>query len=384
MRIFFYAPLKPLDHPQPSGDLVIAMGLQDFLVKQGHTVKIASSLRCRWIYWKPWLWFPLFKERWRLERSLDRFRPHLWLTYHSYYKAPDLLGPAVCRRACLPYVIFEGSYATKYKRDWRTRPGFVLHQKALSAAHHVVSNQRQDILNLERLLPPERLTYVAPGIYPADFSFDGKARSELRRTWNVEEAPVILSAAMFRPDVKTQGLIWLIRACGELYRQGKRFYLVIAGDGKEKSRLKQLAQMQLPERTLFVGKVPRNEMYRFYSAGDIFAFPGIRESLGMVYLEAQSCGLPVVAFANGGIPEVVKDQVTGFLVPPFALEPYVHALDILVSDPECRKKMGNAGQQYIRKDHDLDMNYQSLEVVLHRVVSENDMNCSAGKAVQVG
>src|SRR4030042_4534039 len=99
-------------------------------------------------------------------------------------------------------------------------------------------------------------------------------------------------------------------------------------------------------------------MVRFYNAGDIFAFPGIRESLGMVYLEAQSCGLPVVAFANGGIPEVVRDQETGFLVPLFAFEPYLQALDTLLSDKGLRRKMGQAGQSYVRKAHDLDQNYQ--------------------------
>ena len=56
-------------------------------------------------------------------------------------------------------------------------------------------------------------------------------------------------------------------------------------------------------------------MDQFYSAGDIFAFPGFRESLGMVYLEAQSCGLPVVACRNGGIPEVVDEGETGYLIP---------------------------------------------------------------------
>ena len=373
MRIFFYAPFKPLDHPRPSGDWVIATGLYDYLVKQGHVVQKVSSLRSRWIFWKPWLWITLIRERRRVRQLIAKFRPQIWLTYHTYYKAPDLLGPAVCRQARLPYVVFQGCYSTKRKRDWRTWPGYVMNRKALCAARLVLSNRREDMLNLERLLPPNRLAYVAPGIHPTDFSFDEAARNALRRDWNVGEEPVILSAAMFRPDVKTQGLAWVIRACGELYRRGKAFYLVIAGDGQEKNRLQRLAEEHLPGRTRFVGKVPRNEMYRFYSAGDIFAFPGIRESLGMVYLEAQSCGLPVVAFANGGIPEVVRNRETGFLVPPFAFEPYLQALDKLLSDKELRRKMGQEGQKYVRQAHDLDQNYQQLETALTGVVGDHLM-----------
>jgi phosphatidyl-myo-inositol dimannoside synthase len=204
----------------------------------------------------------------------------------------------------------------------------------------------------------------------------------LRRDWNVGEEPVIISAAMFRPGVKTQSLAWVIRACGELSRRGKALYLVIAGDGQERNRLQRLAAEHLPGRTRFVGKVPRNEMYRFYSAGDIFAFPGIRESLGMVYLEAQSCGLPVVAFANGGIPEVVRNQETGFLVHPFEFKPYLQAMDKLLSDKELRRKMGQEGQKYVRKAHDLDQNYRHLEAALTGVAGDHWMEHHAGDEVR--
>jgi glycosyltransferase involved in cell wall biosynthesis len=123
-------------------------------------------------------------------------------------------------------------------------------------------------------------------------------------------------------------------------------------------------------------------MYRFYSAGDIFAFPGIRESLGMVYLEAQSCGLPIVAFANGGIPEVVRDQETGFLVPLFAFEPYLQALETLLSDKGLRRKMGQAGERYVRQVHDLDQNYLQLEMALTHLVGEGMPETDSGKTVQ--
>jgi phosphatidyl-myo-inositol dimannoside synthase len=382
MRIFFYAPFKPLDHPRPSGDWAISTGLYDFLVKQGHVVQNVSSLRSRWIFWKPWLWIPLIRERRRVRQLIAKYRPQIWFTYHTYYKAPDLLGPAVCRQARLPYVVFQGCYSTKRRRDWRTWPGYVLNRKALCVAQMVLSNRREDMLNLERLLPSNRLAYIAPGIHPADFSFDEAARNALRRDWNVGEEPVIISAAMFRPGVKTQSLAWVIRTCGELSRRGKTLYLTIAGDGQEKNRLQMLAAEHLPGRTRFVGKVPRNEMYRFYSAGDIFAFPGIRESLGMVYLEAQSCGLPVVAFANGGIPEVVRDQETGFLVPPFEFEPYLQAMDKLLSDKDLRRKMGQEGQKYVRKAHDLDQNYQQLEAALTGVAGDHLMGNHADDEVR--
>jgi len=176
---------------------------------------------------------------------------------------------------------------------------------------------------------------------------------------------------MFRPDVKTEGLTWVIRACGELYRRGYLLWLVIAGEGKEKDNLNKLAEEHLPKRVRFVGKVPRNEMYRYYSAADVFVFPGIRESLGMVFLEAQSCGLPVVAFENAGVPEAVQNGNTGFLVPMYALEDFVEAIERLLTNKDLRRSMGEQARAYVRKYHDLNKNYRKLEIVLQKIVESH-------------
>jgi len=353
MKILFYTPFKPLGHPHPSGDLVTATGIFDFLVRGGHEVIASSSLRCRWIYWKPWLWLKYYWEKKRVLQNFGGAGADVWFTYHSYYKAPDLLGPAIAGRLKIPYVIFQGIYSTKRRRQWRVKPGFYLNKNALCKADHLFTNKSVDLLNLKRLVPGNRITYVAPGIDPGDFEFDDRARAELRQQWNVGNVPVILSAAMFRSDVKTEGLNWLIRACGELDRQGQKFRLVIAGDGRQREALQQLADQHVTDRVRFLGKIPRPDMYRFYSAADMFVFPGIRESLGMVFLEAQACGLPVVAFDNAGVPEAVADGKTGLLVPMYALEPFVDAIKRLLLDYDLRRQMGAAAKSHVRQFHDL-------------------------------
>ena len=374
LRIAFYAPFKPLGHALPSGDLVTATGIFDFLARQNHQVVYASTLRCRWIYWKPWLWPRLWWERQRVIRKFSSNPADLWMTYHSYYKAPDLLGPYACKRTNIPYVIFQGIYSTKRERKLKTRRGFYLNKAALLAADHVFTNKKVDLLNLRRLLSDDQISYVAPGLNPDEFMFDAEARAELHRQWCINGEPVIFAAAMFRPDVKTQGLKWVIRTCGELFRQGLQFQLVIAGDGKERKTLQNLAADQVPGRFRFVGKIPRPELYRFYSAADVFVFPGIGESLGMVFLEAQACGLPVVAFDNAGVPEAVCDGQTGFLVPMYEMAPFVDAVKRLLSDRELRRQMGRAAQSYVRANHNLDMNYQELAQVLQTVVKSRHRN----------
>lgn len=368
MRIAFYAPFKPLGHPHPSGDLIIAGGIYDHLRSRKHDVRVISTLRSRWIFWKPWDIARAVLEKKRITRQLSGQAVDLWLTYHTYYKAPDLIGPDVCSSLRLPYVIFQGSYATRVSRSLLTRPGFVLNRKALLAADLVLTNRRDDLVNMQRLLPPERLRYLPPGIHPSRFVRDDTARLRMRHQWQAGERPVIVTAAMFRADVKTRGLIKVIESCGRLLRQGHDFLLVIAGDGREKRRLVSLAAKELGPRAVFTGRIDRDRMFELYSGGDLFVFPGINESLGMVYLEAQSCGLPVVAYDNGGIPEVVDDGRTGLLTEPFADPRFDEAIARLLTNREERQRMGALAAAHIRRHHDLEHNYARLEQFLVEAV----------------
>lgn len=367
LNIYFYAPFKPLGHGQPSGDLAIGTGLYDYLAGRGHRLQVATGLRARWIFWRPWMVPHVLAERRRLARRLAVKAPDLWLTYHTYYKGPDVIGPRVAARAGVPYVIFQGAYATKRRREIKALPGFWLNRRALRSARHVFVNKRVDFVNLKRLLPLRRVSYVRPGICPRDFSFSEEARRELRHNWQTGETPVVLTVAMFRPGVKFQGLAGVIEACGRLRQNGFDFRLVIVGDGRKRSRLVQLAQTALPGRVFFAGKVPRAELYRFYSAGDLFVYPGLGESLGMVYLEAQSCGLPVVAVDTAGVPEVVADGKTGLLTPLGDTEAFVGVIGALLTDAGRRQTMGRAARDHIRQHHDLSKNYLEVETVLHRI-----------------
>ncbi|MFZ0240981.1 MAG: glycosyltransferase [Desulfobacterales bacterium] len=328
---------------------------------------MASGLRSRWIFWKPWMVPYVLAERRRLARRMVADAPDLWLTYHAYYKGPDVIGPRVAARTGVPYVIFQGAYATKRRRELKTLPGFWLNRHALQSARHVFVNKQVDFVNMKRLLPAQRVSYVRPGICPRDFSFSEAARRELRRRWQAGQTPIILTAAMFRPGVKTRGLVGVIEACRRLRQKGLEFRLVIVGAGRTRSRLVQLAQTALPGRVFFAGKVPRAELYRFYSAGDLFVFPGVGESLGMVYLEAQSCGLPVVAVANAGVPEVVADGKTGLLTPLGDTDAFDGAIGDLLGDTDRRQTMGRAARAHVRQHHDLSQNYREVETVLCRI-----------------
>lgn len=365
MKIAYYMPFKPMGHRHPSGDLVIGTEIYNFLRNRQHKIELVSKLRCRWIYYRPFALLRLPGEKRRVVDHCRATRPDLWLSYHTYYKAPDLLGPWCSRELDLPYVIFQGIYSTKRRRQLTTLPGFLLNRKALLAADHVFTNKKRDFANLRRLLPEHRLSYIAPGIHPQFFEFTGEWREELRRRWRIDDETVIMAAAMMRPGVKTDGIARVMESCAELLQRGLRLRLIVAGDGSCRSQLeKKAGELLPPDKVVFVGQIAREEMARYYSAADIFAFPGFEESLGMVYLEAQSCNLPVVACGDWGGGEAVIDGRTGLLSRADSPETFTAAIGRLIQDSTLRLQLGGAAGEHIRANHDLQRNYRQVESTL--------------------
>lgn len=371
MNISYYMPFKPLGHKNPSGDLVMGSELFAYLEDQQHNITLASELRCRWIYFKPLKWFSLLSEYFSLSKKYSTKPPDLWLTYHSYYKAPDILGPLICKKHSIPYIIFQGIYSTKKRKKLITKPGFYLNCKALTQADLVLTNKKKDYNNLIRLLPQDKVTYLAPGLHPDQFTFDLVSRRSLRNRWQTDKKRVVMTAAMFRPGVKTEGIYQVIDSCSKLVEKGYDLQLVIAGDGANRQVIQAKAEEQLGSRAIFLGKIPRHELYRYYSAADVFAFPGIEESLGMVFLEAQSSGLPVVACKNWGASEAIIDKKTGFLSAFENMDEFTHNIGLLLEDETLRRTMRDAAKQHVRENHDLEKNYAALNELINRLGSKS-------------
>ncbi len=140
--------------------------------------------------------------------------------------------------------------------------------------------------------------------------------------------------------------------------------LVVVGDGPERSRLEALAKrLSVSERVYFAGSQSKLETLMLMAACDFFVLNSTYEGLPHVVLEAMALGLPVVATAVGGIPEVVKDGETGILVPPEG-DGLIEALRRLVEDPKGRKAMAHAGQDWVRQQFSMEKMVQETEGVL--------------------
>jgi glycosyltransferase involved in cell wall biosynthesis len=369
VKIALYCPNKPLTHPHPSGDLVIAQGIHSALNRQGHDCREIVQFRARW-FWKSFggrlracrAW----ASAWRAARSFD---PRIWLTYHSYYKSPDVIGPWISKLRNIPYVIFQPMYATRRRKNSSTSMGFFLNRLALLHAAHVMVNNRRDLEALGRVLPSQRITYLAPGIHPEDFVCDPAGGRSVREKFAIPAGRlVILTAARWREGVKTESFLYLLDALDRFRNRWSDFILLVVGDGPMEPWLREKALARLPGQVVFAGGAPRTEMVRFYSAADIFAFPGIGESLGMVFLEAQSCGVPVAALETAGVPQVVIHGETGLLAPMDGGERLAEALAFLAGNPMKREELGRNGARFVREARNLHRNYGELSEILNRLV----------------
>jgi D-inositol-3-phosphate glycosyltransferase len=150
--------------------------------------------------------------------------------------------------------------------------------------------------------------------------------------------PLLLWVGRFQP---WKGIDIAIRALIDI--PGAQ--LVIAGDGQERPNLEQLAhELGLAGRIHFLGSVPRHRLPAIYSACDLFlATSFASETFGIGPVEAQACGLPVIASRFGGFPEVIDEGRTGLLVPPRDVAALSQAVNALLGDLPRLAQMANAG-----------------------------------------
>ena len=145
-----------------------------------------------------------------------------------------------------------------------------------------------------------------------------------------------------------KGLDRLFKAISSLKNSSSVIVNVVGGDenSQEKTRLIAIAeQMNIAKSVRFVGSVGQNELPYHYNAADICVLPSYYESFGLAALEASACGRPVVASDVGGLPTIVSNGISGFLVPPNSIDLMAEKLCDLLENDLLRHRMGVAARR---------------------------------------
>ncbi len=150
----------------------------------------------------------------------------------------------------------------------------------------------------------------------------------------------------------------------------QRLRLCIAGGGPQLNYLQNLVhQLQLTDVTEFAGHLPHSKVSAYLNKLNIYVAASRSESFGVAILEASACGLPVVVSRVGGLPEVVADGVSGYLVEKDNVEQFATTLLKLITDDAWRTQMGQAGRELVLKKYPWQESVSILEEVYGRVVN---------------
>jgi glycosyltransferase involved in cell wall biosynthesis len=351
-------------------------------------------------------------ERWQTPQA----RPDLFFTYHCHYRAPDLIGPALVEHFDLPYLLAEASDAQKrFAGPW-SEAAALARAAILRADLHLCMTAR-DREGLARLIPePERLIDLPPfllGVEAVPERLDRTSATasqtklgaatcplppcggELERGVDSREAdrerqfdaahpvtllptlphkggglepvtgggdsprtssqetPVrLIAVAMMRPGNKTACYHFLARTLARI--ADLPWTLTLIGDGAERPAIEAAFAGFPPGRIRFLGKQTRADILAQLAGHDLFAWPGLNEAYGVVYLEAQAAGLAVAALDSGGVPAVVDRNRTALLAPHGDEAALAAAIARLIGDAELRVRMGSAAQVFARQERNGD------------------------------
>ncbi|MFN2144529.1 MAG: glycosyltransferase, partial [Anaerolineales bacterium] len=164
-----------------------------------------------------------------------------------------------------------------------------------------------------------------------------KRSEEMRKRLSDGEIdrPLMLYVGRVSPEKKIDRLYPIMKAHPEVR-------LAIIGDGPSRADLEtQFADTD----TVFTGYLKGEELATAYASGDIFTFTGDKETFGNVVVEAMASGLPAIAPNSGGVTDLVKDGINGFLYDPTIPESIINAVEPLIKDGNLRREFGQRGRE---------------------------------------
>lgn len=257
----------------------------------------------------------------------------LLVTYHGYDATYDDASLGRSRRG------------RKYLRE---RPGMADRVEQFFAVSKFIKSRM-----VAQGFPPDKILVHYTGIDTTWF-----CRADKRP----ETARVLFTGRL----TEKKGCSYLIRAMALVQKKMPDVGLIVIGDGDERARLERQAQGSLTKYT-FLGRQTPMAVRAWMRASTLFSVPSVTaadgdaEGFGMVFAEAQACGLPVVSFASGGIPEAVAHGETGLLAPERDFQRLADYLSLLLQRADLRSEFSHAGRRRAVRLFDLEQQTAILE-----------------------
>jgi glycosyltransferase involved in cell wall biosynthesis len=271
-----------------------------------------------------------FAYAWRLRRLLRRGRFDL---VHAHIYASVVAAAIATLGTGVPLVITEHTEASwqTWRARWVSRWVYRRVERIIAVSTPI----RRRLIERDGV-HPDLITIVPNAVVPAP---EGRAATPLPAA--LRERPLVGVIARLQPE---KGVADFLRAAAHIAPLFPEARFVIGGDGPLRKELVALSEdLGLGDRVLFLGF--RSDASALISSLDVIAVPSLTEGSPLITLEAMAAGVPVVASAVGGIPDQVRHDKEGLLVPPGETEALGDALLALLRDPARARSLGEAGRR---------------------------------------
>lgn len=366
-------------YPTYGGSGVVATELGEYLADRGHQVHFISYERpFRLTKFHPNLFlhevdvveYPLFKfppYSIALASTIaEVVRTHELDILHAHYAIPHAvsayLACQMLREKRVPIVTtLHGTDVTVLGRERQfldiTR--FCLEESdAVTAVSNSLAAETREMMgagDVETIY-----NFIDPQVYQR------QPNRLCRSFFGKPEDKIIIHISNFRPVKRVADVIKVFAGINARVPS----QLLLGGDGPDRLMARELAhQLGVGSRVHFLGK--QEGVIDLLSMGDLFLLPSEKESFGLAALEAMACELPVIATTCGGLPEVVKDGVTGFLTPLGAVDQMVERGAQLLTDPKLHGKMATAARQLAVTEFNSEKIVSQYEACYDRVCSRH-------------
>lgn len=218
---------------------------------------------------------------------------------------------------------------------------------------------------LKKGIPQEKITVIHNGI-DMDYFAERRVDVNYKKKFNINQnSQVIGTVGRFNEE---KGQRYFIEAASEVIKVFPNAVFLIVGTGQDEKLLKEMvSSLGLQQHIIFAGFVHPEEIRNAYSIMDIFVLPSLTEALGLVLLEAMAMGIPAIATNVLGVPDIIEDRKTGYLVSRADASAISKAVISLLSDKAHAESMGKTGQDFVREEFSVRKFVNRIEEVYNNL-----------------
>lgn len=282
------------------------------------------------------------------------------------YNFPIYVAMRYARLHRLPFIISACVHIGEYHQKDRLGESYTKDYQCrlLNRANKViVHSQVEGDYLVEKGIGREKIFRWPHGIEPGELT--GGNGERFRKKYNLN-GPIIFQISVQAHD---KGSPYLVEAMKLLWKKGVKAGLVLAGAVTEDFRryIKTWTE-EVKKRCLVLGGISEEEKKDLLAAGDIMVMASRTDSFGIVYLESWFYGKPVIGARAGGVPEVIRDGIDGYLVPFGDARQLSECIFRLMEREDLRKQLGEAGRAKVLKDYTWEKVYQEMRKLYQELV----------------